>query len=256
MMERAIVQQYVVGRDGASVLQECPRPDVVRQMAHRVHRWKDATEGCQLCQSDNAVSVRAGVAVCGRCKANQEIRTAGFEFHKRVVPEHRASSADGLYGTAIVFDSLSVDLGGFFERIAPRMVDRTLAEGSDVIQLVDHDSAKVLGRLSAGTLRLRKTQAGLANTISDPPNTSIGRDTVVNVKRRDIVGQSFGFIALDDDWALEGDIVVRTVLDARIKESSIVTFPAYLATSIYAGDDAGRRDVDFLRKVHRTRLAK
>jgi HK97 family phage prohead protease len=256
MMERAIVQQYVTGRDGVSTLQACPRPDFVRQMAQRVHRWKDAVEGCQLCQSDNAVSVRGGVAVCGRCKANQEIRTAGFEFHKRVVAEHRATSAEGLYGNAIVFNSLSLDLGGFFERISSRMVDRTLAEGSDVLQLVDHDSAKVIGRLSAGTLRLRKTQAGLANTVSDPPNTSIGRDTVVNVKRRDITGQSFGFMALEDDWAIEGDIVVRTVLDARVKEVSIVTFPAYPGTTIHVGEDAGRRDVDFLRKVHRTRLAR
>lgn len=256
MMERAIVQQYVIGRDGVSSMQTCPRPDAVRQMAQRVHRWKDAVEGCQLCQSDNAVSVRGGVAVCGRCRANQEMRTAGFEFYERTVPAHRTAAAEGLYGTAIVFGSLSVDLGGFFERIAPRMVDRTLAEGADVIQLSDHDSAKVLGRLSAGTLRLRKTQAGLANTVADPPNTSMGRDLMVSVKRRDITGQSFGFIALEDDWALENDLVVRTVLDARIKEVSVVLFPAYPSTSVYVGEDAGKRDVDFLRKIHMTRMAR
>lgn len=254
MIERAIVQQVVVDRDGQSLTRDCPRPEHVRAMADRVQRWVSTREGCQLCHADNAVSVRAGCAVCGRCKANMETRLAGFEFSRHTVPSVRADNTDGMSGVAIVFDSLSVNLGGFFERIDPRAVDRTLAEGSDVLQLVDHDSSKPIGRVSAGTLRLRKTSAGLANTILDPPATTAGKDIAISVRRREITGQSFGFNTLADDWDLDGEIVVRTVLDMRFVETSIVTFPAYPATSIEMGSNE-MRSVEFLRKVHRTRMA-
>lgn len=257
MLERAITQQVVFGRDGIAVTRECPRPDHVREMARRMQQWRDVKEGCQLCRAENAVAIRAGVAVCGACRANMAQRVAGFELGlevRRAPAEHRAN-ATGLSGLAIVFDSLSVDLGGFYERVAPPAVDRTLAEGIDVIQLVDHDPSKPLGRLSSGTMQIRKTPKGLANTIADPPNTSIGRDVLVSVQRRDITGQSFGFIALQDNWEMEGDLVVRTVEDMRVMELSIVLFPAYRATSIDVGTDAGMRDVEFLRKVHRTRMA-
>lgn len=254
-MEYAITRKPSDRSSGGSV--ECPRPDYVRDMARRMNRWKEVGEGCQLCRAENAVSVRSGVAVCGACKANMTRRVAGFDGGMRaaVVPHEQRASESGLSGLAIVFDSLSVDLGGFYERIAPAAVDRTLVEGSDVLQLVDHDAGKPIGRLSAGTLHIRKTARGLANVIPDPPNTSAGKDVMVSVRRSEITGQSFGFMALEDDWQLEGDIVVRTVLDMRVPELSIVTFPAYRATSIEVGQDAGQRDVEFLRKVHRTRLA-
>jgi len=63
-------------------------------------------------------------------------------------------SADGkhLTGHAIVFNSLSVDLGGFRELINHTAVDRTLTEGADVRALIDHETSKVLGRTRAGTL--------------------------------------------------------------------------------------------------------
>lgn len=257
-IERAIIQQTVTGRDGASLTRECPRPEHVIKMAQRLHRWKDTYEGCQLCQSDNAVSVRSGVAVCGRCHANMEIRRAGYDFGRKVVPLTRAASnPDGLSGLAIVFDSLSVDLGGFFERIAPAAVDRTLAEGIDVVQLAHHNTEKPLARLSAGNLRLRKTSRGLANVV-DAADTSDGRDMVRNIRAGNITGQSFGFSVMPDgdDWEMEGDLVVRTVFDTRIYETSFVVWPAYRKTEAYMSDDSTRRDVDFLQKVHRTRMAR
>lgn len=249
------VTRWADGRNAVTT-REDPRPESVRATAHRMNRWRDAREGCQLCRAENAVAVRAGMAVCGACRSNMAQRIAGFEGGLRAVPvlaEQRADTT-GLSGLAIVFNSLSVDLGGFYERVAPEAVDRTIAEGIDVVQLVDHDVAKPIGRLSAGTLRIRKTPKGLANTVSDPPNTTVGRDTVVSVQRREITSQSFGFNTLADDWELDGDLVVRTLLDMRVLETSIVLFPAYRTTSIDVQDGA-QRDIDFMRKVHRTRLA-
>ena len=64
-------------------------------------------------------------------------------------------------GYAIVFNRMSLDLGGFRERIVPEAVNRTLDEALDVRALVDHDTSKIIGRTRAGTLRIQKDGHGL-----------------------------------------------------------------------------------------------
>jgi HK97 family phage prohead protease len=134
-------------------------------------------------------------------------------------------------GYAIVFDRLSENLGGFKERIAPSAVDRTMTERIDLRALVDHDSAKILGRLTAGTLRVSKDARGLQIEI-DPPETTIGLDIVESVRRRDVTGMSFAFMALNDGWDATTTPPTRTVTDMLIREVSIVTFPAYPDTAV------------------------
>ena len=76
-----------------------------------------------------------------------------------------------LSGHAIVFDSLSEDLGGFFEKIERRAVARTLREKTDVFALHGHETSRLLARVSARTLRLAADARGLHVEI-DPPNTT------------------------------------------------------------------------------------
>ncbi|MEO7192654.1 MAG: HK97 family phage prohead protease [Vicinamibacterales bacterium] len=149
--------------------------------------------------------------------------------------ERRAASvaAEGtiIRGLAIPFGSLSEDLGGFREVFEASAVDRTLTEQIDVRALVDHDSAKIIGRVRAGTMTLRKASDGLHVAIT-VPDTSVGRDVLTLVSRGDVSGMSIGFrvMAGGERFERRDGQPVRIISDARIVETSIVTFPAYQAT--------------------------
>ena len=159
---------------------------------------------------------------------------SGFEQRAMRGASVQADGLRKLRGHAVVFDSMSEDLGGFREIIAPDAVDRTLKEGLDVRALVDHDSSKVIGRTRAGTLSLYKERRGLRVEI-DPPNTTAGRDILESVARGDITGMSFGFRVMPegDTWRDDGEgNLLREVRDMTISEVSIVTFPAYQATNV------------------------
>jgi HK97 family phage prohead protease len=151
------------------------------------------------------------------------------------VPLEVRTLADGskqVSGYAIVFNSRSVDLGGFTEICSPGMLTRTLRENPDVLALRDHKSELLLGRTTANTLSLRVDSTGLAFTIT-LPKTNIGDDTAENVRLGNLSGCSFGFSCIDDSWAADADgNVVRTLLDVDLAEISITSFPAYQATSV------------------------
>jgi HK97 family phage prohead protease len=177
-----------------------------------------------------------------------------------------AEDAKRLNGYAIVFNSLSVDLGGFREIISPDAVDRALKEGTDVRALVDHDSAKILGRVRAGTLGLRKDTTGLRVSIEPDTQISYAADIMRSVARGDVSGMSFGFRTLADEWNYEGKIPIRTVTDMKLSEVSIVTFPAYEKTDVNVALrslEAFRREtfgssqsLEMRRRWHKTQLAK
>lgn len=154
---------------------------------------------------------------------------------RRAFAECRAEASDNgkkIRGYAIRFNAMSVDLGGFKELIDPSAVDRTLSEGLDVRALVDHDSGKVIGRTRSGTLTLRKDSKGLKVEIEPDEDISYARDIMRAVARGDISGMSFGFRVLEDEWNYEDKTPIRTVIDMRISEVSIVSFPAYPQTDV------------------------
>lgn len=188
------------------------------------------------------------------------------EFERRYCAELRmdVSHDRKIRGTAIVFNSLSQDLGGFREIIKPEAVDRTLREGLDVRAFINHDDAKVLGRTRAGTLSLRKSRRGLEVEI-DPPNTSYARDLLESVERGDISGMSFGFIVPSGgaEWDHDDDGMLRYVRDMVVSEVSVVTYPAYLATDVQVAQRSlqefrqahGGRSLKWLQQWHKTKAA-
>jgi HK97 family phage prohead protease len=126
---------------------------------------------------------------------------------------------------------------GFFrEVIRPGAFDNSL--GNDIRALWNHDTAYVLGRTAAGTLNIRSDAKGLYFEVN-PPETTWAGDLCKSIQRGDINQMSFGFTVNDDNWEeLEDGTEMRELLDVDLIEVSVVTFPAYQATS------AGVRSID------------
>ncbi len=157
-----------------------------------------------------------------------------MDIERRSFAECRVEAADSrrLKGYAIVTNVRSENLGGFREVIDPAALERTFKEAIDLRALVDHDPGKVIGRLSAGTLEVKKDARGLRIVIEPDTEISYAKDIMRAVGRGDVSGMSFGFRALEDDWNYDEDVPVRTVLDMRVSEVSVVSWPAYTQTDV------------------------
>jgi uncharacterized protein len=147
-----------------------------------------------------------------------------------------------IVGRAIVFDSPSGVLAylgddgtrrAFRETIAPGALDATLAGAPDVRALVEHLPYRIVGRTTAGTLRLTPTPEGLDVEI-DPPRSTIGADLVESVERGDLDAMSFGFTCDQEEWtAADADgVEERRILALTLHEVSAVAWPAYEATTL------------------------
>lgn len=152
--------------------------------------------------------------------------------------EFRVSAANEpatIGGYAAVFDSDSEDLGYYCEvreQIDPHAFDSVMASTPDVRCFFNHDPNLVLGRTTAGTLRLSVDARGLVYDC-DPPDTQVARDLMVSLRRKDITGSSFGFICKRDQWTDNPDgSVTRRILEFdQLFDVSPVTFPAFTAAS-------------------------
>lgn len=149
--------------------------------------------------------------------------------------ERRADDADKplrIVGHPVVYNRWSEDLGGFKERVLPGAFTKTLAE-SDIRALFNHDANLVLGRNVAETLILTDSPGKLRMEVF-PPETDTIRDLVVApMERGDVDQMSFGFRTVNDEWrepTKPGALWERDLIEARLFDVSIVTFPAYTQT--------------------------
>jgi HK97 family phage prohead protease len=149
------------------------------------------------------------------------------------IPELREDGAfPKIRGYAAVFNQLSQPLFmGIRERIRPGAFKQTLADGADVRALFNHEPSQILGRNGAGTLRLEEDQHGLRYEI-DPPDTTVGRDLLVSLRRRDITQSSFGFRSKDEEYKKENGEFIRELVAVDLFDVSPVTYPAYTGASV------------------------
>lgn len=139
-------------------------------------------------------------------------------------------------GYAIVFNSRSEDLGGFYETINPNAVTQETIDNSDILFLLDHNTQRgVLARSNKGkgSLKLELDEKGLKFSF-ECPDTSTGNEVMIGIKRGDISKCSFAFSVESDEYTKESDgTILRTINKInRLYDCSVVYHPAYNETSV------------------------
>ncbi len=158
---------------------------------------------------------------------NKQIEYRSYPFALRV---DDSEDKPKIRGYAALFNQLSVDLGGFREKIKKGAFAKTIKE-SDIVATRNHNDDLLLGRNKSGTLILEEDRKGLKLEI-DPPDTSYAKDLIISMEREDIDQCSFKFRVISDEWNNEDkNNIIRTLKEAELLDVAIVTGPAYLQTS-------------------------
>jgi HK97 family phage prohead protease len=197
------------------------------ETTEKTNRWADVARAIQK-------------KIDGELVAKEpEIRTTSTDF------ELRAEEGDGMTftGYASVFNSSSEDLGGFREFVAPGAFKRSLQARNEIKLLWNHDTSEPLASVRGGSLQLFEDSHGLKVT-AKLPNTTRGRDVAELLRSKVIDSMSFGFNVIKDSWSNNGS--VRTLESVRLSEVSVVTFPAYQATTAQVRSMAPSIDADEL----------
>lgn len=159
-----------------------------------------------------------------------------MEKEIRNIGEIRANAESrNVDGYAIVFNSLSENLGGFREMVLPEAVDGVI-EKSDVMAVLNHDNSRGIlarSRYGNGTLTLQADEKGLRYTF-DAPRTALGDECLEYLRRGDINQSSFAFTVAEDSWEKQADgTYIRTIRRfERLYDVSPVFTPAYADTSV------------------------
>lgn len=165
-------------------------------------------------------------------------------------------------GYAVVFNSLSEDLGGFREIILPSAITQETINNSDIIFLLDHKQDRgILARSTKGegSLRLSVDDKGLYFEF-EAPNTALGDELLEGLKRHDYSKCSFAFTVGEDEYKKDNNgTVIRTIKSIRqLYDCSVVVNPAYEETSVtvderglqkFLSDNNSNIDINNMAKI-------
>lgn len=153
--------------------------------------------------------------------------------------EESENAAPVIEGYFAVFDK-TYDMGAdTFGTHMTESIDKGAFSGAledDIRALINHDPTLVLGRTTAGTLKLKTDEHGLWGQIKVNPNDSDAMNLYARVQRGDVSQCSFGFDILDQAEKVtdNGKAVHWTIKSVKLYEVSPCTFPAYEETAITA----------------------
>lgn len=137
-------------------------------------------------------------------------------------------------GMFVVYDSVYQVYDGATESIARGALSGAL--DGDVRALYNHNTDLVLGRTSAGTLKLQDTDAGLWGSITINKDDTEAMNAYARIQRGDITGASFGFEIVRESTNVGDNGEVHWTIEEinPLYEISPCVFPAYEATHISA----------------------
>ena len=179
-------------------------------------------------------------------KKVKEIRNISFDAS--VSPDSRTICG------IIPYNSRS-EYMGFVEKILPGAFSKTLQENADIRCLIEHSDQRLLARTKNGSLRFDDQADGLHFEF-DAPETTEGEDILTMTRTGLVNGCSFGMIVMQENYAYEDGEEVRTIIEARLLEVSLVlSMPAYPETVVYTRslssafegkeiDDAGKAAIE------------
>lgn len=180
-----------------------------------------------------AVSISEGLEPGGEVNSRSKMKKIERRTYTVQDVETRQSE-DGkmrLSGYAAKFNSASVPLP-FIEKIAPGAFRKTLSETPDVRLLINHEGLP-LARTKNGTLRLEEDMIGLRFD-AELPDTQEARDLWTLVQRGDVDQMSFAFRVIRQKWSQDRSERTLTEVSLADGDVSVVTYPAYAATSVEA----------------------
>lgn len=158
---------------------------------------------------------------------NKEIRQLQIDYRANETESRRVE------GKAIVFNSISNDLGGFREIISPEAIDGVI-EVSDIFFLYNHTSDRgflARSKMGVGSLKTEIREDGVYFSF-DAPHTSLGDEVLEYLKRGDVNQCSFAFSVESDTWDKQPDgTYIRTINKFnKLYDMSLVDTPAYPQT--------------------------
>lgn len=169
--------------------------------------------------------------------------TRQFTVSPVEVRKDAAGAATGLVGYASVTESpytVTDWLGEYTEVIRMGAFGKTLNEKDDVRLLLNHEGLP-LARTKSGTLSLREIadpkddpqgegQTGLWVDAELDGESGLARDVKRAMERGDLDEMSFAFQVLRQEWS--PDYEQRDILEVKLFDVSVVTYPANPATSV------------------------
>ncbi|ERM82334.1 peptidase U35 [Rhodonellum psychrophilum GCM71 = DSM 17998] len=158
--------------------------------------------------------------------------------------EFRAIDDNGkkyIQGYALKFNTLSKDLGGFYETIESNALNDN-TDLSDVVALYNHSPMYLLARKNSevDTLEIEVDEIGLRYKFEVDMEISYCKDLFRHITKGNISKSSFAFRISEngDSWKKVDDKYIRTITSFKgIYDVSPVVNPAYEDTSVRNFED-------------------
>lgn len=175
---------------------------------------------------------------------DRELGPGGLEArgYSTIVETRAASDGAGPFITGIGSPyGQATRIEGWYDEwdeiVASGAWKRTIGRpGADIVSCFNHDTDRLLGRTSAGTLTLTETDDGLRYKTYINPADPNAMSVWAQVERGDVTGASVWFRVLSEKWDEPDDEngyerPVRTILEAELFEVGPVVFPAFPQTT-------------------------
>jgi HK97 family phage prohead protease len=176
----------------------------------------------------------------------REIRAFITDFETR----NEGDNIGVIKGRPIVFNS-ETNMGWYRETIDIHALDN--ADLKDVRLCLNHDTSFVYARSrnnnENSTMRIGVDANGLYFEARLDLSSAKANDLYVAVQRGDLNQMSFMFVVASDEWEdIDEDMPLRIIKEIRtVYEISVVTFPAYEATSVQVANAENPNALDNVR---------